>query len=495
MRILIVILLFSIVANSQRTIADSIPAFTGKYPAIGAGRYATGGSGGVVLKITNLNNSGPGSARAAFEDSRTRHIMKEIDGYIPLQSDIIVNNPNYSYHGHIGPIGGGGLVFISDGSTTTGLFQFQAGNAIIRFLKTFQGGSSSNPPSNGVSGDNLQIAGTYLYFDHCSVLYGRDENFSISNGFPEITTDHVSFSYGLVARGIGGNDSRGALIAGNINEISVVKNFFSGNNQRNPRTHCYSCTSGIERRFEYVNNLFYDYVRPAQLGNPLSAYGDNGGQVETNFIHNAWETSSASNTNYPIMVDEVGSQTYIDDGNIGPTRPPLDGFDPWDNLARDGTSSSAGVAAKDDRYSATPFNTTLVSEGFTPTPAAQLFNELSPHIGASIPGLLAPEQDVLDDYVAGVTSHPFEIADIVYPAIATGTIRTDTDGDGIPDDWEIAHELDRNVSNVGLFSLSPHYDDFEMYSMDVVNQVYPPDEPPVEVVKRVLKNGFIRILD
>lgn len=478
-------------AHSQRTIAGSIPAFTGKYPAIGAGRYATGGSGGVILKITNLNNSGPGSARAAFEDSRTRHIMREIDGYVPLQSDIVINNPNYSYHGHIGPIGGGGLVFISDASTTTGLLQFQAGNGIVRFLKTWQGGSTTDPSPSGVSGDNLQIAGTYIYIDHCSLLYGRDENLSITNGFPIIPTHHVTFAYGLVSRAIGGNSSRGALITSDINEITVVKSFFAGNNQRNPRSHCFSCDLGIERRIEYVNNIFWDYVRPAQFGNPLSVYGDNGGQVELNMIHNAWLPSNASNTNFPIMVDEVGSQTYIDDGNIGPTRPTADGSDPWNNLARDGTSSTAGVAAKDDRYSPIPFVTTLVSNGFVPTPASNLYSELSPHVGASIPALLQPEIDVFNDFESSTTSHPFEIGDIVYPAIATGTVRTDTDNDGIPDDWENANGLNPNVSNVGSFTLSPHYDDFEMYSQSVVDLFYPPIPEVFE--NRVSKKSFTLI--
>ena len=144
------------------------PAFPG---AEGHGRYVTGGRGGKVVHVTNLNDSGTGSFREAVKSGK-RIIVFDVAGVIALKSDLKFAD-NITILGQTAPSPG----------ITLRYYTVQPGsNNIIRFLRIRRGEEKN---INDGADATWQRNKTGIIFDHCSFSWSIDEvaSFYDNNNF------------------------------------------------------------------------------------------------------------------------------------------------------------------------------------------------------------------------------------------------------------------------------------------------------------------------
>ena len=144
------------------------PAFPG---AEGHGRYVTGGRGGKVVHVTNLNDSGTGSFREAVK-SGNRIIVFDVAGVIALKSDLKFAD-NITILGQTAP---------SPGITLRYYTGQPGNNNIIRFLRIRRGEEKN---INDGADATWQRNKTGIIFDHCSFSWSIDEvaSFYDNNNF------------------------------------------------------------------------------------------------------------------------------------------------------------------------------------------------------------------------------------------------------------------------------------------------------------------------
>lgn len=139
--------------------ADDVPAFPG---AEGHGRYVTGGRGGKIVHVTNLNNSGTGSLRAAVSGNDKKIVVFDVSGIIALSAELIIGD-NTTVAGQTAPYPG----------ITVRYFTMRPGNNnIIRFIR-FRRGEEKNV--NDGADATWQRNKNNIIFDHCSFSWSIDE--------------------------------------------------------------------------------------------------------------------------------------------------------------------------------------------------------------------------------------------------------------------------------------------------------------------------------
>lgn len=153
---------FLLLASVVSCNAWALPAFPG---AEGFGTETPGGRGGVVIVVTNLNSSGPGSFRAAMLRTEPRIIVFAVSGVIDLDGGVWLEEA-HSYVSILGQSSPGGITFING---SIGNYQTNFHDAIIRFIKM-----------RAQEGDTITFNPVYnLVVDHSDFSGAADETFDI----------------------------------------------------------------------------------------------------------------------------------------------------------------------------------------------------------------------------------------------------------------------------------------------------------------------------
>lgn len=255
-----------LVFSTQFCTGEKNTAFANEIPAI-----TKGGKEGKIIKVTNLNSEGEGSFREAVNSNSPRIIVFEVGGIIDLgKSRIIIDKPHVTIAGQTAPPPG--ITFIRGGISVT------THDVIIQHIMV-RPGDAGEPKKSGWEPDGIATSGGNAYnilIDHCSVTWSVDENISASGSRlegPENTSHKVTISNCLIAEGLSnsthakGEHSKGSLIHDNCREITVQRNLFAHNKQRNP--YFKTAATGI-----IANNLIY---------NPGNA------AIHTHWVKSEWE--------------------------------------------------------------------------------------------------------------------------------------------------------------------------------------------------------------
>ncbi len=166
-------LLAACAASMVLTAAADQPAFPG---AEGFGRYAQGGRGGDVYKVTSLADSGPGSLREGIRSATgPRTIVFELSGTIALESPLTIDRPNITIAGQTAP---------GDGITLRNhALQIAADHVIVRFIRSRLG------DLGGKSQDAISVsAGHNIILDHLSASWSIDETLSAQSAKVDLLT-------------------------------------------------------------------------------------------------------------------------------------------------------------------------------------------------------------------------------------------------------------------------------------------------------------------
>lgn len=261
--------------------ADSLQvAFPG---AEGGGRHATGGRGGSIYYVTNLNNSGAGSLRDAVSQPN-RTVLFKTSGTINLLSPLVLQHDNITIAGQTAP--GDGICLANYG------VRIMANNLIIRYIRSRPGDIIINPGDTSKVVDAMYnsfgspVSNPYrnIIVDHCSLSWSTDELgsfYAISN----FTLQWSMLSEALyqsihdkaTPHGYGG-------IWGGQN-VSFHHNLMAHNGNRNPRFSGSASTNQPELEYvDFRNNVVYNWVG--------SAYGGTGGHH--NMVNNYYKPGPAT---------------------------------------------------------------------------------------------------------------------------------------------------------------------------------------------------------
>ncbi|MBI2510358.1 MAG: polysaccharide lyase [Opitutae bacterium] len=436
-----------------------IPAFPGAW---GGGMYSFGGRGGKVIVVTNLNDSGPGSFRDACEQAGPRIIVFNVAGIIRLKDRLSIRAPYVTIVGNTAP--GDGVCIAGD------TVQIDTHDVVVRHLRFRRGKTDPADRDDSLGGNPIGN----LIIDHVSASWSLDENISMyrhmfdHDGDPntpalKLPTVNVTIQNSISSESLNIFHHAFGSTIGGLNS-TFHHNLWACNTGRNPSV-------GMFGDFTFVNNVLFNWRHRTVDG------GDHRSQF--NIFNNYFKPGPGTphdDVRYRLLKPESErSKTVVDhfgrayvNGNVveGEARVTRDNWDGGvqPDVRQHALNETLAKIRVDAPFPHAPLPITSASEAY----AFVLAN-----VGATLPrrdavderilnavrtGIVAPAKIAADTAAKaklygyadkwtkelgelvplGFITDPREVGG--YPEYK-GTPYVDSDADGMPDDWEIAHGL------------------------------------------------------
>jgi hypothetical protein len=433
--------------------------------AEGFGKFATGGRGGQVVAVTNLNDSGEGSFRNALEKfpNEPLTIIFKVSGIIELQSKIQIKRSNLTIAGQTAP--GDGICLknqslILNGASAKG----NHGNIIIRFIRSRPGGTDKK----GLYGFDMENCHDVI-IDHCSFSWANEECAAMYDT-KNTTVQWCIVSEGLYNAGhMKGNRSYGGVWGGQY--ASYHHNLIAHLNNRAVRFNGARAHDTMAI-IDYRNNVIYNW------GNVNACYGGEvniaGGVSQVNIVNNYYKPGPAVPAELKFIhasfqkENTKGTGQWYASGNIMEgnkflTKKNNRGID----LAEAGFPNHA--IAKN------PFDITIKIPEQT---AKEAYDIVLRNAGAYLPTRDAVDERIINETKTGtaigkgVYGKPgiIDFPEIVggWPMYKSANAPVDTDEDGMPDEWETKNGLNKNDATDRNKIDNSGYTMLEMYLNELV---------------------------
>ncbi|WP_220699410.1 pectate lyase family protein [Pelobium manganitolerans] len=433
--------------------------------AEGFGKYTTGGRGGKVYIVSNLNDDGEGSLRKAVVSNDPRIVVFAVSGTIHLQSKLNIKG-NITIAGQTAP--GDGICLADYPVSLAG------DNIIIRYLRFRMGDRYQNKGQIDGGGADDAFGGSgrkNIMIDHCSMSWSTDEVCSIYKGDSttlqwNIMSEPLNYSYHFEAGDKDfENHGYGGIWGGK--HLTAHHNLFAHSNSRNPRFN--GARLGASTDFvDFRNNVIYNWGHN-------SSYGGEGGTY--NMVANYYRSGPATNKS---VKTRIVNPSYLKGTGMGK-------FYVAQNEVADFPEVSAnnvlGVHldkgfTDDDKASvlqSQPFGAIAIPQ----ESALKAYENVLKNAGAVLPKRDTLDQRIIKQVkertgkiidVQGGYPHgtSYEISKKAWPVLKSLPAPLDNDKDGMPDDWERKMKLDPTKNDSHLFSLDQNYTNIEVYINSLV---------------------------
>ncbi len=390
--------------------------------AEGFGKYASGGRGGEVYVVTNLNDSGAGSFRDAVSKPN-RTVVFSIGGVIKLE-DKVKAESNITIAGQTAP---------GDGITIYGHGISFSDNTIVRYIR-LHGSIGMARGSCVLVADNLKNA----IFDHVSVQWGRWDNLHVKN------TKYITFQHCIFGEAI--DPQRFGALLERPDSISIHHCLWIDNQSRNPKAK-----AGIQ----FYNNVIYNWGGSAFVGGHSSAdhYQD--------VVNNYFIAGPNSSDNFLSMFSPTDHVYHK--GNYA-------------DMNKDGVLNGR-LVTDDDVIKTTATLMPAPNHGneylALATDAATAYKIVLEQVGYNL------KRDEVDMRLINQLKSLGKEGKIIreesevggQPEVKSGTPLKDSDNDGMLDEWERKNGLNpNNASDAGFYTLDKKYTNIEMYINGLVNK-------------------------
>lgn len=415
--------------------------------AEGYGKTTSGGRAGKVYEVTTLGGSGAGSLGDAIKASGKRTIVFRVGGTI--NGNFNISSGDVTIAGQTAP---------GDGIEINGTLSINANNIIVRYIRV-RGNGSGDVITGGHYNKNI-------IFDHVSASYSSDEIFSVYWIYD------ITIQWSIISEACSGDHKFGGIWGGE--RASYHHNLFAHNTDRNPRI-----ASGAGHN-DVRNNVIYNWKNETIYG---------GERIQTN--------DNKKTSGDGCWVNVVGNYLKPGPGTLTAIERHARICSPWtqrggaanygkwyvsdnvvvghDDITKDnwkGVFPNDVEGGKTNDQASIPGLKLETPAEFMPIrqqTAEAAYNDVLAHGGCSLPARDAVDKRIIEEVRTGTASKGDNgfVTSVSqtdgHPPLKSGTAPTDSDHDGMPDEWETANGLDPKNPEDGNKTYGPGYTMLEKY--------------------------------